>query len=419
MIDPRLAALVVLLLLAVGCDYGAKAATAPHDKPAKTTYPVSESQLNTIELTSDAVRRLALTTAKVEERSMTRSRSYGADIVLPTGASVIVSAPLAGTLQVASSDDLFQVGRSVKEGQTLLKLLPMLSPERSVLTPAERIRFAEAKNALAQSRIDADGLVQQAQVQVDAAKIALERAERLLRDKAGTVRAVDDAKAQLLLAEKTHAAAATRKKLVDNVSLEEDPGKLESVEIRSPLAGVIRATQVRPGEIVAAGAPLFEVMNEDLLWIKVPVYVGELDEVDQTRPARITSLDGRHTDKDLFVKPVALPPTAVPLAAAVDLYYELRGGKRSFRPGQKVAAHLTLKVSTKQIAVPWAAVIHDVHGGQWVYEQTGSQTFVRRRIDVAWVDGNWAAIRRGPKPGTKVVTAGAAEIAGAEFGFAK
>ena len=66
--------------------------------------------------------------------------------------------------------------------------MPLLSPERAVLTPAERVRFAEAKNAVATSRIDAVGLVQQGEVQVEAAKIVLDRAERPVREQAGTVR---------------------------------------------------------------------------------------------------------------------------------------------------------------------------------------------------------------------------------------
>ncbi len=417
----RGAAVVLLAIItsAIGCQRSQPATSKSATSPAKTSHPVAEATLNTIELTDDAIRRLGLVTAVVEERTMRRSRPYGADVVLPTGAAVLVSAPLAGTLKPADGKTPFQVGQRVEEGRPLINLLPLLSPERSVLTPAERIRFAEAKNSLAQSRIDADGLMQQAGVQVDAAKLALERAERLLREQAGTVRAVDESKAQLQLAEKAFAAAQARKRQVDAVKFDEEAGTLEAIAIPSPLTGIVRTTQVRAGEMVAAGAPLFEVMNDDVLWVKVPVYVGDVDELDATQPARLTLLNGRHSDQDLFVKPAEVPPTAVPLAAAVDIYFELPNPDKKFQAGQKVAAHLSLKGSAQQVAIPWSAVIHDIYGGQWVYEQTGARQFVRRRVDVGWVDGEWAAMTRGPKPGTKVVTAGAAEIAGTEFGFAK
>ena len=411
--------IVFLVIVVCGCQPSQTASSKAAEKPAKTSHPVAESQLNTIELTEDAVRRLGLVTATVEERTMVRTRPYGADIVLPTGATVIVSAPLAGTLKVADEQGLFQVGQRVKEGLPLLKLLPLLSPERSVLTPAERIRFAESKNALAQSQIDAEGLLQQTTVQVEAAQIALERAERLVREKAGTIRAVDEAKAQLQLAEKALAAAKTRKQQVDSVKFDEDAGTLEDITIPSPLTGIVRTIQVRPGEMVAAGSLLFEVMHDDVLWIKVPVYVGDLEDIDPLRPSRLTLLNGRHSESDLIVKSAALPPTAVPLAAAVDLYYELPNPERKYQPGQKVAAHLTLKGDARQLSLPWSAVIHDIYGGQWVYEQTGDRQFVRRRVEIGWIDGDWAAVTRGARPGMKVVTAGAAEIAGTEFGFAK
>ncbi|PQO46825.1 efflux RND transporter periplasmic adaptor subunit [Blastopirellula marina] len=416
---------IALFLCCGGLTFASacKPKEAPSDKhaeaPAQTTRKESESDLNVITLTEDAIRRLGLETQEVKEREMYRSRPYGADLVLPTDAAVIVSAPLAGTLHSPSDQPRLEVGRQVDRKQSILSIYPLLSPERSVLTPAERIRFAEAKNALAQSRIDAEGAVQQATVQVDAAKIALERAQRLLADMVGTLRAVDEAKAQLDLAEQGLAAAKLRQKQVEGVILDEEAGTLSAIAIPTPISGILRTVQVQPGEMVAAGAPLFEVMNDELLWVKAPVYVGDLDEIDSQKEARVSMLDGRPAADDVLVKPIASPPTAVPTAAAVDLYYLLPNQDGRFQPGQKLALHVPLKGQTMQTAVPWQAVIHDIYGGQWVYEQTAPQKFVRRRVQVAWVDGDWAAVRQGPAPGAKVVTAGAAEIAGVEFGFAK
>ena len=409
-----------VLVLATGCQKSAsEAAKAAPVAPAKTTHPVSEADLNTIELTEDAVRRLGLQTEVVAMRAMPRVRAYGADLMLPAGSSIIVSAPLAGTLQLQSGEAFPQIGQRVTEGESLLHLMPMLSPEREVLTPAERIRFAEARNAVAQSQNDAEAQVQQSLVQVEAAQIALERAERLLKDKSGTVRTVDEAQAQLKLAEKALEAAKTRKQIVDSIKLDAESGTLQPLTIKSPLTGMVRAIQVQRGQILAAGAPLFEVMNDERLWVRVPVYVGDLDEIDATRNARLTLLDGRQTDHDIEVKPVATPPTAMSLASTVDMYFELPNPDSAFRPGQKVGAHLLLKGDAESIAIPWSSVYHDIYGSQWVYEQMAERKFVRRRVEVLSVIEGWAAIARGPKVGTAVVTAGVAELAGTEFGFAK
>lgn len=109
----------------------------------------------------------------------------------------------------------------------------------------------------------------------------------------------------------------------------------------------------------------------------------------------------------------------MPLAAAVDLYYDVANPDGAFRPGQRLTAHLRLKSSREQDTLPWSAVIHDIYGGQWVFEQVEPEKFVRRRVDVEWVQDGMAVLARGPAAGTVVVTAGAAELAGTEFGFSK
>lgn len=386
---------------------------------SQTSQTLHESDLNVITLSPTAVKRLGIKTAPVEIRSMPRTRAYGAEMVLPTGSSVIVSAPLAGTLRHPQGHSFPQVGQHVNKDETILELLPLLSPERAVLTPAERIRFAEAKAAVAQSQIDAEGQLQQALVQQEAAQVQLERAQRLLNNNVGTRKAVDDAQAKVKLAEEVLAAAKNRKKLVDHIQLDEAAGTLKPMPIRSPLSGIVRTTSVQPGQMISAGAPLFEVMNAEKLWVKVPVYAGELDEIDATQPVRITLLDGHFTQQDVMGKPVSLPPTALPLSAAVDLYYEIANQNHRFRPGQKVSVNVPLKGKTSVKSVPWSALIYDVYGGQWVYERLGEFKFARRRVEAGWVDQNRVALLRGPDAGTNIVTAGAAELMGTEFGFAK
>lgn len=408
-----------LLLLTIGCEKPSAEAPKTAVAPSKTTHPVSEAGLNTIELTEDAVTRLGLETQPVSMRTMPRTRSYGAELVMPPGTSIIVSSPMAGTLQLQSGENEPKIGQKVAEGESLLQLLPMLSPERDVLTPSERIRFAEAHIAVLQSQNDAEAAVQQSLVQVEAAQIALDRAERLLKDKSGTVRTVDEAQAQLKMAEKMLEAARTRKEIADSIKLDAAAGTLTPLIIRSPLTGILRSIQVQPGQIVSSGAPLFEVMNDDRLWVRVPVYVGDIDELDLEGDARLTLLDGRPLADDMVIKPISAPPTAMALASTVDLYYELPNSDSSYRPGQRIGASLTLKGDAETAAIPWSSVYYDIYGGQWVYEKVAERQFVRRRVEVSQVSDGWAAIVRGPETGAEIVTAAVAELAGTEFGFAK
>lgn len=417
---PSIVLLVVLLLACTGCgNPGGAAAKAP--PPATVAKIAQEEQLNTIVLTPEAEARLGIITAPVELKPINRVRSYGGEIVLPPGASLVISAPFGGKLQAPTAQPP-TVGMLVAAKQPIFMLLPLLSPERDVLTPSERINLAQAKNTLATSRIDAAGQVQQAQVQVEAAKIALDRAERLFRESAGTARAVDDAQAQLSLATKTLEAALSRQKLVDSISLEGESGQQGQqvpLLIESPQAGLIRSQSATAGEVVSAGAPLFEVMRFDPIWVRLPVYAGETDNLALDQPADVMSLNEQQPTHSHTAQPVAAPPTAALLAATVDLYYELPNPKATFRPGQRVTVRVKQVGSSEQRVAPWSAVVHDIHGGNWVYENTAPHTFVRRRVQVRSVAAGLAVLESGPPVGAKLVTTSVVELFGTEFGFAK
>jgi multidrug efflux pump subunit AcrA (membrane-fusion protein) len=70
----------------------------------------------------------------------------------------------------------------------------------------------------------------------------------------------------------------------------------------------------------------------------------------------------------------------------------------------------------KGLVVPDKAVLYDIHGATWVYEDLGGNAYARRRIEVARHVGERAVVSRGLSEGMKVVTSGAAELFGTEFG---
>jgi multidrug efflux pump subunit AcrA (membrane-fusion protein) len=104
----------------------------------------------------------------------------------------------------------------------------------------------------------------------------------------------------------------------------------------------------------------------------------------------------------------------------VDVFYELENDAgRTLRPGERVSVTVFLRGEEESLVVPWAAVVIDIHGGAWVYESLGKGRYQRRRVEVRQVDGDSAVLHSGPRPGTLVVTAGAAELFGTELGFSK
>ena len=116
-----------------------------------------EGDLMTIVLKPEAEERLRLKMVAVERRAVPASRLFAGEVVRPMANGSATAPMLGGTLE-------------------------------------ETLRLADLQAA-------ADGRVLQAQTQVDAAKIALDRAEKVLSAEAGSVRSVDEAKAALALAD--------------------------------------------------------------------------------------------------------------------------------------------------------------------------------------------------------------------------
>lgn len=72
-----------------------------------------------------------------------------------------------------------------------------------------------------------------------------------------------------------------------------------------------------------------------------------------------------------------------------------------------------------QKVIPYSSVIYDLNGATWAYTSPEPRTFIRQSITVERIDGDKAFLSQGPPAGTAVVSVGAAELYGAEFGVGK
>lgn len=66
--------------------------------------------------------------------------------------------------------------------------------------------------------------------------------------------------------------------------------------------------------------------------------------------------------------------------------------------------------------VPVPALVYDPDGRSWVYTNPVYLTYVRAAVLVDHVEGDNAILRVGPASGTPVVSVGAQELLGAEYG---
>lgn len=316
------------LLMLAGCAAEPSKPAAP---PAHAEPIADETELLRLTLTPEAQRRLGIELVQVGVGSANATRQVAGEIVVPPTS--------ANGIPVNSLSNLQQIGSQ------------------------QAAADAELARASAQSRL---------------ARIALTRAESLVREEAGSIRARDEAAAALAAAQAALGAARQQRRLL--------------------------------GPAVAA------LGSQAVLWVRASVFGSDLAQVQRDAVAEVGPL-GQDGDRR-SAHPVPAPPSANANAGTVDLYYAIDNRDRAYRVGQRVAVNLPVSGHSDGISVPSGAILRDIYGGEWVYRQTAANTFVRQRVEVASERVGKALLARGLASGARIVTTGAAELFGTEFGAA-
>ena len=240
-----LAALLVIVGTFLGAWWIVTAAPpekeARHVPAAANLKKVSEGDLGTITLTEEAEQRLGVQASPIEKKMIRRVRIYGGEVIVPAGKTILVAAPMQGTLQ-APERGIPQAGQTVTKGQHIISLLPLFS--------------AEASTTLAASRAEVEGQVKNAQTQLAAMKLALERAQRLFRDESGSKRGVEEAQAQYDLALRSLEAAESRLAILTKAVGNAATGRSEPILLEAPESGILRNVSALPGQSVPSGGAL-------------------------------------------------------------------------------------------------------------------------------------------------------------------
>lgn len=320
---------VMLLLVALIASCGQADVPSPAAAPAAAAAIIHETDLLKLTLTAQAEQRLGIVTYIVEQHASARLRVTRGEIVVPT------TSP-AG-IPITSASNLAQIG---------------------------------AQQAAA------DGEIARARAAAHLARIAHARADALVREEAGSLRARDEAAAALATAMAAEDVALVQRRLL--------------------------------------GPPVSVIGEQSVVWVRVPVFATDVSAILPTVDVTVHSLgvDGPARK----ARPVTAPPSANPVAGTVDFFYALDNGDLAYRVGESVGVTLPLTGATQSLAVPASAIVRDIYGGEWVYERTAPGSYLRRRVELVAVDGGQATVARGLERGAAVVAVGAAELFGIEFG---
>ncbi len=379
------------------CEGGKKEEKAKG--PAEQSNPVKEGDLNRITLTPKAVERLGIKTVEVQNDLVNNSRSFSAEIVAVPGKTITLTAPVAGTLVAAGSGRTITAGQQVSRGQQLARLI-ILPSEKDMLNAGED--------------------VSQRQIQYNVALEKVKRTSQLYQEKAGSLRAKQEAEAELAVIAAQLRVARNRQQLLKGNNSQALASRMSSLSIEAPISGVIQKVYSSSNQVLANAAPIADIVSLQNLWVRVPVYAGDEAQIDVRANAYVQGLsEFTGASGSVTARPVTGPSTSDPLASSVDLYYEIDNSRGTFRPGQKISVTLPYKGNVSGLVVPYPSVVYDIYGNTWVYENTEPNVFVRRRVELLKVANNRALLKSGPAIGAKIVTDGTAELFGTEFGGGK
>ena len=322
----------------------------------------------------------------VQEGEVRRSIRVPAVIEPLTGGEAIVSAPADGRF---GTSQLPAVGDEVVAGQVLGRFEPRLS-----------------ENTDDHATLVAN--VAAAQADVEAARLDLDRAQKLLAERAVPARRVTDAQRATTVAEARLTAAQSRLAQRDETLRSGGSAGGNTFVLRAPIAGRVAEVHAARGAAYDGGAPLFRIVRTDRVELQAhipasdaplrqPVHQIAIEVPGRSDPLVVTA-DHMHDAGVIDPKTRALP---------VQFHVDNRSGQLLI--GQTATAILYSGDKERMLVVPKTAILTE-GGRPFVFVQTGGESFARRFIDIAARDGDVIGVRSGVRRGERVVTLGAYEV---------
>jgi membrane fusion protein, heavy metal efflux system len=322
----------------------------------------------------------------VAERPVRDALRAAATIRAVPGGAAVVSAPAAGRM---SPGTMPGIGVRVAAGQVLARFEP---------------RLASIEDRATLVREDAE-----ARAMTDAAQTELNRAERLLAERAVPARRVEDARRALGVAQAQLEAAQTRLRQRDETLNRGGVGAgLNAFVLRAPIAGRLVEIKATPGASFEEGAELFRIVRTDRVIVEALVGAA-----DAARAPEITAMElelpGEADPVPVSVKRIANPGVIDPASRALPLHIEVDNPGGRLLVGQAGTAVLYTRMRRALPVVPRSAILNE-GGRPIVFVQVEGESFEKRRVEIGPRDADVVGIRAGLKPGERVVTRGVYEV---------
>ena len=177
------------------------------------------------------------------------------------------------------------------------------------------------------------------------------------------------------------------------------PALAEREVVRASASGVISVANVVTGQLIDAGAVLFEIVDPARLWVEAIAYDPAV--VVDIRGAVATTADGETLSLDLIGRSLTLRQQAVPVL------FRITRPSPTLTVGTPVSVILREARTETGIVLPGASVVDAATGETIVFQHVSPERFLARPVRFRPLDGERVVVLAGIGDGTRVVTVGA------------
>ncbi len=287
--------------------------------------------------------------------------------------------------------------------QPSLPSVGSITPTRGVVISAEVEGVIREIHFDSGETVKANDLLVQLDVEVDLAeakalqaenKLAVttrDRLQRVVSSNLGSRADLDEAQAQV---DSTRARIEAKQAVINKKA------------VRAPFDGELGIRRINPGQYLAAGDPIIELVDLDPIYAEYTLperYLGEVS-VGQDIKVTVVAWPGREFPGKIS----AISPNIQQSSRSVQVRAILDNPERLLHPGMFADVHTLLPQKSKVMTLPERAITYNPYGNSVfvVRDAQGNKTVERLQVVTGNVTDGRVEIVSGLEPGMEVVTDG-------------
>jgi RND family efflux transporter MFP subunit len=185
--------------------------------------------------------------------------------------------------------------------------------------------------------------------------------------------------------------------------------RLNDTRLTAPLSGIIARRDIEMGETVAAGRPVFTIVDLDVVHVRVSVPEADVGSISAGNTATITVPSLGSETFTGRVRLVGVAADASSRTYAVEV--AISNPSHRLKAGMIAEASIETGKVAPQLTIPAAAIVRDVEGASrvFVYNEADQRVHARR-VTVSGIAGTDVAITDGITSGELIVVAGQRQL---------